>query len=174
MGKSQSGVDKGRIENKWYVEIDPCFQQTGEVKIVGQPINVAEQEQKTPRGGFEIAYMSALFDIFDKLGGKKYLVLQYILKNKDGMNTLNITNTELAKKVGCARQVVVDTMKILTDAGVLTRKGTVIRLSARVFVKGDAQKEAYIMRKFVEEKEQNQLKGQLEIIDTNMGVKEVV
>jgi DNA-binding Lrp family transcriptional regulator len=69
------------------------------------------------------------------------------------MNTLNCTNTELAKKIGCSRQVVVDTMKILTDAGLVVRKGTVIRLSARVFVKGDAQKEAYIMRKFTEEKE---------------------
>ena len=161
---SKQDLSKGRVENKWYVEIDPCFQNTGEVKIVGSPINVAEQEQRTPRGGFEIAYMSALFDIFDKLGGKKYLVLQYILKHKDGMNTLNITNCELAEKVGVGRNTVVDTMKILTDAGVITRKGTVIRLSARVFVKGDAQKEAYIMRKFVEERADT-LPGQTNIED---------
>ena len=169
-----NGLKKGKVESKWYVEIDSCFQQTGEVKIVGQPISVAEQEQVTPRGGFEIAYMSALFDIFDKLGGKKYLVLQYILKHKDGMNTLNITNSELAKKVGCARQVVVDTMKILTDAGVLVRKGTVIRLSSKVFVKGDVQKEAYIMRKFVEEQEQTQIRGQLKIVDADLNLEEVV
>jgi hypothetical protein len=141
------------IENKLYVQIDDCFLETGEIKIVGDPIEVAEQEQKTPRGGFEIAYMSALFDIFDKLGGKKYCVLQYILKNKDGMNCLNITNTELAKKTECSRPIVVETMQILIDAGMITKKGTVIRLSARVFVKGDADKEAYIMRKFTEEKE---------------------
>lgn len=168
-------VKKGKIESKCYVEIDrEALYSTGEVKIVGKPIDVAEQEQKTPRGGFEIAYMSALFDIFDKLGGKKYLVLQYILKHKDGMNCLNITNSELAEKVGVGRNTVIDTMKILTDAGLITRKGTVIRLSARVFVKGDAQKEAYIMRKFVEEKEQSQLKGQLEIIDTDLNMKEVI
>lgn len=167
-------IKKGKIENKWYVEIDPCFEENGEVKIVGDPINVAEQEQKTPRGGFEIAYMSALFDIFDKLGGKRYLVLQYLLKHKDGMNCLNITNTELARNAGVGRNTVVDTMRILTDAGLVVRKGTVIRLSARVFVKGDAQKEAYIMRKFTEEKEQNQIKGQMEIVNTDLEMEEVV
>ena len=174
MSKQEKNLKKSKVENKYYVEIDPCFQETGEIKIVGTPINVAEQEQITPRGGFEIAYMSALFDIFDKLGGKKYLVLQYILKHKDGMNTLNMTNSELAEKVGVGRNTVVDTMKILTDAGVLTRKGTVIRLSARVFVKGDVKKEAYIMRKFVEEQEQTQIKGQLQIVNTDLELKEVI
>lgn len=171
---SKQNIEKGKIASKCYVEIDKeLLHSTGEIKIIGKPIDVAEQEQKTPRGGFEIAYMSALFDIFDKLGGKKYLVLQYILKNKDSMNCLNITNSELAQKVGVGRNTVVDTMKILTDAGVVVRKGTVIRLSGRVFVKGDAQKEAYIMRKFVEEKEQSQIKGQLEIVDTELNLKVV-
>ena len=65
-------------------------------------------------------------------------------------------------------------MKILTDAGLVVRKGTVIRLSARVFVKGDAQKEAYIMRKFVEEQEKDkQIKGQLEFTDTDLNLKVV-
>jgi DNA-binding MarR family transcriptional regulator len=168
-------MTKGKIESKCYVEIDKeLLHSTGEIKIIGKPIDVAEQEQKTPRGGFEIAYMSALFDIFDKLGGKRYSVLQYLLKNKDGMNCLNITNSELAEKVGCSRPVVIETMKILTDAGLVVRKGTVIRLSARVFVKGDAQKEAYIMRKFVEEQEKDkQIKGQLEFTDTDLNLKVV-
>ena len=142
-----------KIQNKYYIEIDPCYKDTGEIKVIGEPINVAEQEQITPRGGFEIAYMSALFDIFGKLGGKKYLVLQYILKNKDVMNCLNITQRQLAEKVQVSLQTVNDTMKILTDAGLIVRKGTVIRLSTGAFVKDDASKEAYIMRKFREEKE---------------------
>lgn len=146
-------LKKGKVENKCYIEIDPCYKETGEIKIIGEPIDVAEQEQITPRGGFEIAYMTALFDIFDKLGGKKYLVLQYILRHKDGMNCLNITQRQLAEKVKVSLQTVNETMKILTDAGIVVRKGTVIRLSARAFVKGDAVKEAYIMRKFKEEQE---------------------
>ena len=40
------------IENKYYVEIDKdILESTGEVKIIGSPINVAEQLQKVPRGG---------------------------------------------------------------------------------------------------------------------------
>lgn len=153
------------ISNKWYVEIDECFLDTGEIKLIGEPINVAQQEQKIPRGGFEIAYMSALFDLFDRLGGKKYTVLRYILDNRDGMNCLNMTNTELAEKAGVGRNTVVDTIKILSEAGVVTRKGTVLRLSPRLFVKGNAQKEAYIMRKFTEEREQEQqIKGQLRLV----------
>ena len=142
------------IENKYYVEIDKdILESTGEVKIIGSPINVAEQLQRVPRGGFEIAYMSALFDIFDKLGNQKIKVLKYILKNKDGMNCLNMTNTAIAEAIPCARKTVVETMNILKDAGVITRKGTVLRISPRVVVKGSQQKEGYIMRKLVEENE---------------------
>lgn len=144
------------IENKWYVELDPDALKNGNMVMVGKPINVAEQEQKTPRGGFEIAYMTALFDIFDKLGGKKYIVLKYLLAHKDGMNCINITNTQLAEACKVGRNTVVDTMRILTDAGLVTRKGTVIRFSPRAFIKGDAKKEAYIMRKFTEEQEQSE------------------
>lgn len=147
-------AEKGKIENKWYAEIDPCFQSTGEIKIVGEPINVAEQEQKVPRGGFEIAYMSALFDIFDKLGNQKIKVLKFLLSNKDGMNCLNMTNTEIATKVPCSRKTVVETIKLLSEVGMVVRKGTVLRISPRVVVKGGQQKEGYIMRKFIEEQSQ--------------------
>lgn len=147
-----------KIENKYYVEVDKqLLEDTGEIKIVGSPINVAEQEQSTPRGGFEIAYMSALFDIFDQLGNQKMKVLKYLLKNKDGMNCLNISQRQLATETGVGLTTVNATMKLLKEAGVITQKGSVIRLSARVFVKGDAKKEAYIMRKFVEEQEESKI-----------------
>lgn len=147
-----------KIENKYYVEVDKqLLEDTGEIKIVGSPINVAEQEQSTPRGGFEIAYMSALFDIFDQLGNQKMKVLKYLLKNKDGMNCLNISQRQLANETGVCLTTVNSTMKLLKEAGVITQKGSVIRLSARVFVKGDAKKEAYIMRKFVEEQEESKI-----------------
>ena len=147
-----------KIENKYYVEVDKkLLEDTGEIKIVGSPINVAEQEQSTPRGGFEIAYMSALFDIFDQLGNQKMKVLKYLLKNKDGMNCLNISQRQLANETGVGLTTVNSTMKLLKEAGVITQKGSVIRLSARVFVKGDAKKEAYIMRKFVEEQEEGKI-----------------
>lgn len=152
-------VEKGNIESKWYVEVDP-----GTGAILGEPIQVAEQTQTVPRGGFEIAYMAALFEVFDKLGGKRYKILEYILKHKDGLNCLNMSNSELAKECDVSRTTVVDTMKILTSAGIVVRHGTVIRLSARFFVKGDSRKEAYIMRKFTEEKENSNIPGQLSLL----------
>ncbi|MDQ9833735.1 hypothetical protein RFY41_11980, partial [Acinetobacter soli] len=42
--------------------------------------------KKIPRNGFEITYLTYLFDLFDKLGGRKYQVLKYILQNKSTDN----------------------------------------------------------------------------------------
>lgn len=150
-------MSRGRekVENKYYIEIDKeAYESFGEIKTIGTPINVAEQIQKVPRGNFEIAYMTALFDIFDKLGNQKMQVLKYLLKHKDGMNTINISQRELAKKAGCSLPTVNATIKLLKEAGLLVQKGSVIRVSARVTVKGSIQKEAYIMRKFIEEKDE--------------------
>jgi DNA-binding transcriptional regulator YhcF (GntR family) len=146
---------RAKVENKYYMEIDKdAYENDGEIKLIGTPINVAEQIQKVPRGGFEIAYMTALFDIFDKLGNQKMQVLKYLLKHKDGMNTLNISQRELAKEAGCSLPTVNATLKLLKEAGLLVQKGSVLRISARVTVKGSVQKEGYIMRKFTEELEE--------------------
>lgn len=171
MSRSTKQKDAANVQHKWYVEIDSIFQETGEIVIIGEPIDVAEVMKTTPKGNFEIAYMSALFEIFDKLGGKRYKVLEYILKHKDSMNCLNITNTELAEKVGCSRPVVIETIKILTDAGIVTRKGTVLALSPKVFVKGNAQREGYIMSHFREMQESEKpMPGQLRIVGTDMDI----
>lgn len=147
-------MKKSLVKSKAYVEIDPvALQTTGEIKIISEPVIAPEITNNVPRGGFEIAYLASICDILDKLGNKKIKVLQYLLKNKDGQNCLNITQAELCAKVGCSRQIVYETIKMLTDAGALTKKGTVYRLSPRVIVKGDAQREGYIMQKFVEERE---------------------
>lgn len=143
------------LSDKYYVEIDGALlQDTGEVKIIGEPIHAPEQETKVPRGGFEIAYLASICDILDQLGNKKIKVLQYILKHKDSNNCLNMTNSQLADAVGCSRPVVIETIKMLNDAGVLVRKGTVIMLSPRFVVKGDARREGYLMRKFTETQEE--------------------
>ena len=67
---------------------------------------------------FMITYMGEILKLMDVLGNRKMGVASFILQNmKKADNTLVITTTELAKKVGVSRQTVSDTLKILTEAG---------------------------------------------------------
>lgn len=139
------------VQRKGYLEIDlKHFYKTGEVLALGAPFEAPTITTKVSRGKFEIVYTAQLFGILEKLGNRKIQVLSYLLDRKDSTNCLNITNTELAKEVGCSRTTVVDTLKVLSNAGLLVRKGSVIMLSANFMVKGNQIREAYLMQKFEE------------------------
>ena len=145
--------------NKAYVEIDiEALQTTGEVIIVGEPIIAPTITTKVPRGNFEITYTAELFDIMKTLGNKKIEVLSYILDHKDGNNSLNMTNVQLAKALNVSRPTVIDTMRILEDAKLITRHNSVIMISPRLMVKGNQLREAWLMRKFEEVSEENEAK----------------
>lgn len=139
------------VQKKAYIEIDlDHLYDTGEIRVIGEPIVAPTITTKVPRGKFEIVYTAELFGILDKLGNKKIQVLSYLLDNKDGSNCLNMTNTEIAKNIGVARKTVVETMKVLESADLLHRKGTVVMLSANFMMKGNQLREAYLMQKFEE------------------------
>ena len=139
------------IQKRAYVEIDPdALDTTGEVKIIGSPFIAPTYETKVPRGKFEIVYTAELFGIMEKLGNKKIQVLSYLLDNKDGSNSLNMTNTEIAKEAKVSRKTVVETMKILEQADLIHRKNSVVMFSANFMVKGNQMREAYLMHKFRE------------------------
>ena len=143
--------------NAAFIELDyDALMETGEIRHVGDPIFAVEGITTVPRGQFEITYMTALLDIYEHLGNKKIRIIEFILANKDFQNAINITQRELAKETGCSLQTVNSTMKFLVEAGYMTRKGSVYRLSPKVCVKGNAQKEGYIMQKFIAE--QNAMK----------------
>lgn len=134
-----------------YVEIDlEMLEATGEIRIVSSPIIAPTIVERVPRGKFEITYTAELFDIMKTLGNKKIEVLAYILDHKDGQNSLNITNTELAKAVGASRPTVIDTLNILNEADLVTRKNSVLMISPRLMVKGNQLREAWLMRKYEE------------------------
>lgn len=144
------------VQNKGYVEIDiDALNETGELKIIGEPIIAPTITTKVPRGKFEIVYTADLFEIVEKLGNQKMQVLKYLLDNKDGNNSLNITNSELAKNVGCSRPTVVETLKIMSEAKLVTRKNSVIIISPKLMVKGNQMREAYLMRKYEEVSQQS-------------------
>lgn len=139
-----------------YVEIDlQLLETTGEIKIISEPIIAPTITEKVPRGKFEITYTAELFNIIKMLGNKKIEVLSYILEHKDGNNSLNITNTELAIATNASRPTVIDTMKILQEADLISRKGTVIMVSPRLMIKGNQLREAWLMRKYEEISDKN-------------------
>ena len=114
----------------------------------GEEITAAKVLKRIARDDFEITYIAYLMDIFDKLGGKKYAILKYIIRNKTLDNTLIITNRELAKAVGVSTYTVVETLRMLKDAGLInTRTGAII-LNPRIVMKGSKEKELYLIQKF--------------------------
>jgi len=139
------------LKTKAYVEVDiDLLRSTGEIRITGEPIIAPTITEKVPRGKFEIVYMAELLDLMQKLGNKKIKVLQYLLEKKDGYNQINATNVRIAKETNVSRQTVVDTLKILKDANLARRDGTVLMLSPNLAVKGNVSREAYLMRRYEE------------------------
>ena len=133
-----------------YVRIDAQAFKHGEVKITGEPIIADEVVKKVNRNGFEITYLTYLVDLFDKLGGKKYTVFKYILAHKSADNTLIITTRELAEKTSTSTKTVVETLKLLEDSGLISRRTGAIMLLPKLAHRGSDRREAYLMQKFVE------------------------
>lgn len=144
--KSNDTIYKGR---EAYVKIDAkALHETGEVKIIGQPIEADEVIRKVNRNGFEITYLAYFCDLFDKLGGKKYIVFRYIIEHKSSDNTLIITNRELAEKTNTSLQTVNNTLKLLRESGLISCRTGAIMLLPKVAHRGSDRKEAYLMQKF--------------------------
>lgn len=144
--KSNDTIYKGR---EAYVKIDAkALKETGEIKIISEPIEAEQIVKKVPRNGFEITYLAYFCDLFDKLGGKKYVVFKYIIENKNTENQLIITNRELAQKCNVGINTVTDTLKLLKEANLISVRTGAIMLLPKLAHRGGDKKEAYLMQKF--------------------------
>ncbi|WXR63124.1 replication/maintenance protein RepL (plasmid) [Peptostreptococcaceae bacterium AGR-M142] len=131
-------------QSKW-IQLDENNKPTGEVKIVDE----FEAELDTRRNGFMITYMTAIISLIEKLGTKKMAVVKYIFENMSkSENTLIITTRELSEKSKVSKPVVIETLKILEDANLISRKTGAIMLSAKLMHRGNQNKERYLMTKF--------------------------
>ena len=120
-------------------------------KETGEEIVADEVIKKTPRNGFMITYLSAIIDLIDALGNKKMQVVKYILANMDkSTNTLIITTRELAVKSETSLPTVVDTLKTLEKANIITRKTGAIMLHPQLIHRGGSNKEKYLLARFQE------------------------
>ncbi len=132
-------------EQEYYQQIDP---DTGE--IIGDIKKVDVVIKEVPRTGFAITYLASIINLIDSIGNKKMQVVKYVLKNMDSNNILLQTVREVAEGCGCSVQTVNDTLKLLSDTGIIARKTGAIMLSPKLVHKGNARKERYLMAKFVE------------------------
>lgn len=134
-----------------YVQIDlQALNETGEVKIIGDPFVADSSITKVDRNGFEITYLAYLFDVFDQLGGQKYKVFKYIVEHKSSDNTLIITNRELAKKCDVALSTVQEALKLLKEKGLIATRTGAIMLLPKIAHRGKSAREQYLMHKFQE------------------------
>lgn len=134
-----------------YVQIDlQALHETGEVKIVGEPIVADASITKCDRNGFEITYLAYLFDVFDQLGGQKYKVFKYIVEHKSADNTLIITNRELAEKCNVSTKTITETLKLLKEKGLIATRTGAIMVLPKIAHRGKAGREQFLMHKFEE------------------------
>lgn len=134
-----------------YVQIDlKLLHETGELKIVGEPIVADASVTKVDRNGFEITYLAYLFDVFDQLGGQKYKVFRYIIENKSSDNTLIITTRELAKKADVSYTTVTGAIKLLREKGLISTRTGAIMVLPKIAHRGSKGREQYLMQKFRE------------------------
>ena len=132
-----------------YIKIDSnLLHATGEIKIIGQPIEADEVIKKVPRNGFEITYLAYFFDLFDRLGGKKYKVFKYIIENKSADNTLIITVRELALKCNVSNKTVIETLKLLREAKLIEQRTGAVMLNPKLAHRGTDKKERFLLQKF--------------------------
>ena len=133
------------LGNSAWIKLDDDGKPTGEVKYVDE----FESELDTSRNGFMITYLSSIISLIGKLGTKKMTVVKYILENMSkSENTLIMTTTELSEKTKVSRPVVSETLQLLEEANLITRKTGAIMLSPKLVHRGNNQKERYLMTKF--------------------------
>lgn len=132
-------------EEKFYQEVNP---DTGE--LVGDVISANVIVKQIPRTGFAITYLASIINMIESIGNKKMQVVKYILQNMDSNNKLSETVREISAGSGCSLQTVHETLSLLEDCGVIARKVGTVMLSPKLIHKGNAQKERYLMTRFIE------------------------
>lgn len=134
-----------------WVKLDPqAYQETGEMRVVSEPIQADASLTRCDRNGFEITYLAYLFDVFDQLGGQKYKVFKYIIEHKSSDNTLIITNRELAKKCDVSTKTISETLRLLKEKGLIATRTGAIMVLPKIAHRGKVGREQFLMHKFQE------------------------
>ena len=115
----------------------------------GEIFEVDDIVKKTPRNGFMITYLTTIVQLIDTLGNKKMQVVKYILNGMDkSTNTLIITTRELSEKSEVSIKTVVETLKTLEQAQIITRRTGAIMIHPSLVHRGKDTKEKYLLARF--------------------------
>lgn len=98
---------------------------------------------------FMITYLAEIISLIDSLGNQKMKVVKYILKEMEkSNNTLLITTRELSRRSGVGFNTVIETLKILDNAGIIQRKTGAIMVNPRLMNNKRASGEAAMLVKY--------------------------
>lgn len=98
---------------------------------------------------FMITYMAEIIKLFDVVGSKKLSIIKYIIKEMNKSNNiLLITTKELALHTNTSRQTVSDTLKILAEANIISRRIGAIMVNPRLINNKKAWKENKMLIEF--------------------------
>ena len=112
----------------------------------GEVIEVDKLYRKQTSGNFVKAYRMQLISMLDTIGGK---IVNYILDNVHlSNNTMIATTREIAKATGTSLQTVITTLKILEEGNIIKRKTGVLMLNPELLMRGDDQKQKYLLLEF--------------------------
>jgi len=129
----------------------------------GEIIEADEIIKKTPRKGFMITYLTAIIQLIDTLGNKKMQVVKYILSHMDrSTNTLIITTQELANKSKVSKKTVIETLKTLEQARIITRRTGAIMIHPSLVHQGSDSKEKFLIARFNEFENNNSPLNEIE------------
>ena len=104
---------------------------------------------------FMITYLAEIINMIDSLGNQKMKVVKYILQHMSkSENLLLVTTKELAKKSEVSEKTVIETLKILDNAGIIQRRTGAIMVSPRLVNNKTATGEATMMVKYCQFKEE--------------------
>jgi hypothetical protein len=117
----------------------------------GEVVEAPTVTKKVGRQGFMITYLSAIINLIENLGNKKMQVVKYILTNMEKSNNTLITTTrELAEKSKVGHNTVLETLKILENAGIISRRTGVIMVHPDLVHRGGESKEKILIARFRE------------------------
>ena len=118
-------------------------QQTGEI------VEAAEILKPIGRRGFMITYLETLIDMIEVMGSARMKVVKYILANMDtSSNTLIATTREIADKLGTSTKTVTESLKLMENCKLITRRTGIIMINPKLLHKGNENKERALLTRF--------------------------